>query len=348
MPSADEVKQSITNWCSSDDDLEITTDRFEPGTDFAFGLKSGTLSSSPVDLVVLKGDGADRITVRRSLTLSGDNVSAANQLIASRPGSVTAAVERSGADTTVVAQTYVYLDGLSKHTFVQAVAELARTSTLLDGIAAEVVAPDEDTDLADMPDDGTTSDSPADTAAAAATDDGAAAAAASTVMGESIPQVVAADVAASPTPSMGESIPQVVTPEPTPTPTPAVVPTPLPAPSFTTFPVQQPVVAQPAPQPAYTPQPAQQPYQAQPVQAQPVQAQPAPQPAAASQWVPSHSVPPQGLRAWSAPDPSGPVVANLAPGLPIQVAEVRGAWARVICSNGWTGWIDGRIIGVAA
>ena len=23
MPSADEVKQSITNWCSSDDDLEI-------------------------------------------------------------------------------------------------------------------------------------------------------------------------------------------------------------------------------------------------------------------------------------------------------------------------------------
>jgi SH3-like domain-containing protein len=85
----------------------------------------------------------------------------------------------------------------------------------------------------------------------------------------------------------------------------------------------------------------------QPYQAQPVQAQPAPQQAAGG-WAPSHSVPPQGLRAWGAPDPSGPVVANLAPGLPIQVAEVRGAWARVICSNGWTGWIDGRIIGVAA
>ena len=56
------------------------------------------------------------------------------QLIASRPASVTASVERSGADTTIVAQTYVYLDGLSKHTFVQAVAELARTSTLLDAI----------------------------------------------------------------------------------------------------------------------------------------------------------------------------------------------------------------------
>ena len=47
-------------------------------------------------------------------------------------------------------------------------------------------------------------------------------------------------------------------------------------------------------------------------------------------------------------DDEGPVVATLAPGLPIQVSEVRGAWARVICSNGWTGWIDGRIIGVAA
>ena len=56
---------------------------------------------------------------------------------------------------------------------------------------------------------------------------------------------------------------------------------------------------------------------------------------------------PSGDRA-GAPDPAGPVVANLAPGLPIQVAEVRGAWARVVCSNGWVGWIDGRLIGVAA
>jgi hypothetical protein len=337
MTSADEVKQSITNWCSSDDDLEITSDRFEPGTDFAFGLKSGTLSSSPVDLVVLKGDGADRVTIRRSVTLSGDNVSAANQLIASRPGSVTAAVERSGGDTSVVAQTYVYLDGLSKHTFVQAVAELARTSTLLDAISPEVAATDDDGSvLADMPDDGTTTDTVSDTVAAAATDDGAAASAAAAAAGS-----VATDVtggAIPVTPAVVEQGAQGAVPQPVPTP----IPQPLPQPSFTPQPAQ-PVVAQPVvAQPAYTPQPLQQPYQ------QPVQAQPVPQPAPASQWVPSHSVPPQGLRAWSAPDPSGPIVANLAPGLPIQVAEVRGAWARVICSNGWTGWIDGRIIGVAA
>jgi hypothetical protein len=332
MPSSDEVKQSITNWCSSDDDLEITADRFEPGTDFAFGLKSGTLSSSPVDLVVLQDDGADRVTIRRSLTLSGDNVSAANQLIASRPGSVTAAVERSGGDTSVVAQTYVYLDGLSKHTFVQAVAELARTSTLLDAISPEVAATDDDTVLADMPDDGTTTDTVSDTVAAAATDDGSAAAAAAAGAGS-----IAADVTGSPAPVVSQPVPQVYTPQPVPTPTAVPTPVPLPQPSFTPQPAQ-PVVAQPA----YTPQPVQQPYQQQPVQAQPM-----PQPAA-PQWAPSHSVPPQGLRAWGAPDPAGPVVANLAPGLPIQVAEVRGAWARVICSNGWTGWIDGRIIGVAA
>ena len=90
------------------------------------------------------------------------------------------------------------------------------------------------------------------------------------------------------------------------------------APSFSTQPQTQPVAA-----------------------AQPMQQGPAP-------WQPTHAVPPQGLRAWAAPDPAGPVVANLAPGLPIQVSEVRGAWARVICSNGWAGWIDGRIIGVAA
>jgi Bacterial SH3 domain len=295
----DEVKQSITGWCASDDDLEMASDRFEPGTDFSFGLKAGTLSSAPVDLIVLKAAGADRVTIRRSVTLTGDQVDAANQLVASRPGSVSAAIERSGADTTVVAQTYVYLDGLSKHTFVQAVAELARTSTLLDAIGGVDTASEVDEEAATVASDALDADAEPDSTAIPA---------ASTFQQPS----------AQPSP----------------------IPQPLPTPSFTPQPVQ-PVQAQPV-QPSYTPQPVQA-YQAQPVQAQPVQ-----QPAPMGGWAPSHSVPPQGLRAWGAPDPSGPVVANLAPGLPIQVAEVRGAWARVICSNGWTGWIDGRIIGVAA
>ncbi len=308
----DEVKQSITTWCSSDDDLEIASDRFEPGTDFSFGLKAGTLSTAPVDLIVLKADGADRVTIRRSVTLTGDNVDAANQLIASRPGSVTASVEHSGADTTVVAQTYVYLDGLSKHTFVQAVAELARTSTLLDAIGGVETASAVDQEAAGVASDAVDADAERDS---------------TPYVGTPVtptPAVAASTFQPSPSPSI---------PQPSSIPSGIPVGQPLPTPSFTPQPVQA--------QPAYT-QPMQQPYQA-----QPVQAQPAPQQAAGG-WAPSHSVPPQGLRAWGAPDPSGPVVANLAPGLPIQVAEVRGAWARVICSNGWTGWIDGRIIGVAA
>ena len=309
----DEVKQSITTWCSSDDDLEIASDRFEPGTDFSFGLKAGTLSTAPVDLIVLKTDGADRVTIRRSVTLTGDNVDAANQLIASRPGSVTASVEHSGADTTVVAQTYVYLDGLSKHTFVQAVSEMARTSTLLDAIGGVESAAVVDQEAAGVASDAVDADAEPDSTPFTATP-------------------------ATPTPAVAESTfqpsPSPSIPQPSSIPSGIPVGQPLPTPSFSPQPVQA--------QPAYTPQPMQQPYQAQPVQAQPVPQQ------AAGGWAPSHSVPPQGMRAWGAPDPSGPVVANLAPGLPIQVAEVRGAWARVICSNGWTGWIDGRIIGVAA
>ena len=103
------------------------------------------------------------------------------------------------------------------------------------------------------------------------------------------------------------------------------------------IPSQTPAASLPTPSfggaPGYTPpsgQPAQQ-----------------PQPVTTPAFAPTHTVPPQGMQAWALPDPNGPVVATLGGGLPIQVSEVRGAWARVICSNGWTGWVDGRIIGVA-
>jgi hypothetical protein len=255
--TAEEVKQSISAWCSSDDDLELTGERVEASTDFALGLRAGRMSGSPVDLEVLQGQGADRVTVRRTLTIEGDATNAANSLIEGRPGGVSAQVDRSDGNTSVTAQTYVYVDGLSKNSFMQAVAELARTSRLLNNLSG----------------------------AGAAIAEPAAASAAT-----------AAATAYSPSPASSY--------------TPARASEPMPAPSFS-----------PAPQP---------------------------QPAPANQWVPTHSVPPQGLRSWAAPDPNGPVVANLAPGLPIQVTEVRGAWARIVCSNGWTGWIDGRIIGVAA
>ena len=130
---------------------------------------------------------------------------------------------------------------------------------------------------------------------------------------EASPQPEPTPVAAQPQPWSASSLPQQ-----------SPQPSTLPAPSFAS-------PAQPSP---YSP-----------LGGQPV-SQPQPQPVAPA-FAPTHTVPPQGMQAWAAPDPNGAVVATLGGGLPIQVTEVRGAWANIVCSNGWTGWVDGRIIGVA-
>lgn len=59
-------------------------------------------------------------------------------------------------------------------------------------------------------------------------------------------------------------------------------------------------------------------------------------------WAPSHVVPPGGMPAWTRPDPSEPPVATLDPGLPLQVVETLGEWARIVASNGWSAWVDAR------
>ncbi|MEX2546359.1 MAG: SH3 domain-containing protein, partial [Chloroflexota bacterium] len=61
-------------------------------------------------------------------------------------------------------------------------------------------------------------------------------------------------------------------------------------------------------------------------------------------WMPTHVVPAAGLAAWAAPDPSQPAVAQLAPGVQLMLVEQQGAWARVVGSNGWVGWVDGRLL----
>lgn len=58
--------------------------------------------------------------------------------------------------------------------------------------------------------------------------------------------------------------------------------------------------------------------------------------------VANYVVPPSGLDARSAPDPSAPVAARLDPGLPVAVTERQGDWARIVCTNGWVAWVDGR------
>ncbi|MFF7528963.1 SH3 domain-containing protein [Streptomyces bobili] len=56
---------------------------------------------------------------------------------------------------------------------------------------------------------------------------------------------------------------------------------------------------------------------------------------------PTHVVPQQGMPAWEAPDPARPTVA-LDPLLPVRLVERRGDWGHVLCSNGWSAWVDGR------
>jgi hypothetical protein len=71
---------------------------------------------------------------------------------------------------------------------------------------------------------------------------------------------------------------------------------------------------------------------------------PAPRPAANVPWAPTHQVPAAGMAAWSEPNPALSPVAQLAPGVQLRIDEQRGAWAKVTGSNGWTGWVDARIL----
>lgn len=59
-------------------------------------------------------------------------------------------------------------------------------------------------------------------------------------------------------------------------------------------------------------------------------------------WVPTHRVPEGGLRAWPKPDPAVDPVATLQARVELSIAERRADWARVVGSNGWTGWVDAR------
>ncbi|WP_369182122.1 hypothetical protein [Streptomyces sp. Y1] len=58
---------------------------------------------------------------------------------------------------------------------------------------------------------------------------------------------------------------------------------------------------------------------------------------------PSHVAPPGGMASWAAPDPAVPT-ARLDALLPVQLLARQGDWAQVLCSNGWTAWVDGRLL----
>lgn len=61
-------------------------------------------------------------------------------------------------------------------------------------------------------------------------------------------------------------------------------------------------------------------------------------------FAPTHRVPDAGVNAWAQPIASPAPEAALDPGLEVVVAERRGDWARIICSNGWSAWTDARVL----
>ncbi|MFI5943335.1 hypothetical protein ACIBCB_24175 [Streptomyces uncialis] len=58
---------------------------------------------------------------------------------------------------------------------------------------------------------------------------------------------------------------------------------------------------------------------------------------------PTHVVPPGGLPTWEVPDTDRPT-APLDALLPVQLTDRLGDWGRVVCANGWTAWVDGRLL----
>ncbi|MEU9414745.1 hypothetical protein [Streptomyces sp. NPDC051000] len=58
---------------------------------------------------------------------------------------------------------------------------------------------------------------------------------------------------------------------------------------------------------------------------------------------PTHVVPREGLPAWEEPDVSRPAAA-LDAFLPVQLLARRGEWAEILCANGWSAWVDGRLL----
>ncbi|MBK9180758.1 MAG: hypothetical protein IPM45_14560 [Acidimicrobiales bacterium] len=55
-------------------------------------------------------------------------------------------------------------------------------------------------------------------------------------------------------------------------------------------------------------------------------------------------MPAPSLDCRAAADPSAPVTWVLAAGVPLRVRSTRGAWAEVETEQGWTAWVDGRLL----
>jgi RsiW-degrading membrane proteinase PrsW (M82 family) len=156
------------------------------------------------------------------------------------------------------------------------------------------------------------------------------------------PIAAAASPAVAPVAPVVEPVPVVASVAPVVEPVPVVAPVAAPV----VAPVVEPVAAAASlvaePRPAPAPISALEPAPKTEPQPEPAPAPIAAAPPQAPAWAPTHLVPPGGMAAWNAPDPSRPPMLNLPERLELVVEGRAGGWAQVRAVNGWRGWVDGR------
>jgi hypothetical protein len=69
----------------------------------------------------------------------------------------------------------------------------------------------------------------------------------------------------------------------------------------------------------------------------------APQPSAPT-FAPTHRVGTVAQPTWPEPDPTAAPGPPLPAGLEVQVTARRGDWAEIVASNGWSAWVDHRLL----
>ncbi len=61
-------------------------------------------------------------------------------------------------------------------------------------------------------------------------------------------------------------------------------------------------------------------------------------------FVSTHLTPIPGMDSWPRPDPQAAPGPRISENLEVQVLDRMGDWAKVVFSNGWSAWVDGRLL----
>src|SRR5262249_30734815 len=56
----------------------------------------------------------------------------------------------------------------------------------------------------------------------------------------------------------------------------------------------------------------------------------------------THRTPPGGIATYPQPDAAAAPGPSVAAGLDVQLVERWGDWAKIVCTNRWSAWVDGR------